>query len=137
MYEGLAYISRPVGEYTATVPVPGGTATVALRVTGTAQGKQRIPFDQPVEPNIFADGRATPGAQLEVTAIDELPDRREKTVAVSSDAFTSPVRLTYRGRAYVGKATVGSDATPGPHRMELTNHFGCAHAVAGTVHVTE
>ncbi|MFC4608745.1 hypothetical protein ACFO9E_13075 [Streptomyces maoxianensis] len=137
-YESRAYLSRPVGDYTAVLRDAGGKdiVTTEFRVTKTAEGKQRTAYPYVVEPSLFTSGEATPGSKVRVTAHDEGPDQEEETVSISSDAFDKPVKLTFRGKAYEGEATIRRNAEPGRYKVTVTNHFGCgaisSHIAVGT-----
>jgi len=135
-YEARAYLSRPVGDYTAVVRGVDGhdVATARFRVTRTAQGGQRSTFPYVTEPSIFVDGTAAPGGQVKVAVLDDGPDLAEKTVTAASVAFERPVRLTFVGRAYEGMAAIRKDAKPGRYEISVANHFGCGQ-VEGAVEV--
>ncbi|WP_327259145.1 MULTISPECIES: hypothetical protein [unclassified Streptomyces] len=136
--EGRAYISRPVGHYTAVMRDAGGedVVTAEFSVTRTAAGKQRAPYPYLVEPSLFSSGEADPGEQVELTASDEGPDPEEKKVSASSDAFDGPAKLTFRGKAYEGEATIRQDADPGRYDVTVLDHFGCGR-ITGSVEVSD
>ncbi|MEU3281806.1 hypothetical protein [Streptomyces antibioticus] len=137
-YEARAYLSRPVGDYTAVVRGADGqdVVTARFRVAETAEGEQRTAFPYLSEPSVFVDGKAAPGAQVKVSVLDDGPDLEEKTVTMASDAFEKPVGLTYVGRAYEGEGAIREGTEPGRYEVSVANHFECGK-ITGAVEVTD